>query len=113
MTPLIAGLLGAALGFGVLVLVVGLRRRSPHLVSHRTNRRNATGSRSGPARRLDGWRSVLPVLVGVAALLVTRWPMALPLGALAVLGMRALGSGASGASIESLEAMASWTEMLR
>ncbi len=50
---------------------------------------------------------------GVVAYLVTGWPVAIPLGALGVLGVRGLGRGPAGQVIERIEAIASWTEMLR
>jgi len=49
----------------------------------------------------------------LGALVVTRWPMAVPLAALAVLGSRGVAGGASRSTIERLEAIAAWTEMLR
>jgi tight adherence protein B len=50
---------------------------------------------------------------GVVAYVVTGWPVAIPLGALGVLGLRGLGRGQAGQVIERIEAIASWTEMLR
>jgi len=52
-------------------------------------------------------------LCGLVALVVTRWPMAVPLAALAVLGSRGVAGGATRSTIERLEAIAAWTEMLR
>jgi hypothetical protein len=50
---------------------------------------------------------------GLAALVVTRWPMSVPLAALAVLGSRGVAGGPTRSTIERLEAIAAWTEMLR
>jgi Flp pilus assembly protein TadB len=50
---------------------------------------------------------------GLVALVVTRWPMAVPLAMLAVFGSRGVAGGATKSTIERLEAIAAWTEMLR
>jgi Flp pilus assembly protein TadB len=50
---------------------------------------------------------------GLAALTVTHWPMAFPLAAAGVLSLRGLRSDAGKATIARLEAIATWTEMLR
>lgn len=53
------------------------------------------------------------VIVGIAALVLTRWPMALPLGFAAVFALRGLGAGDAKDNIARLEAIATWAEMLR
>ncbi len=58
-------------------------------------------------------RAAVALGVGVVALVVTRWPMALPLGAMAVLGTAGLGGRPTAPVIAKLEATATWTEMLR
>jgi hypothetical protein len=52
-------------------------------------------------------------VAGLVSLVITRWPMAVPLAILAVLGSRGLAAGATKSSIDRLEAIAAWTEMLR
>ncbi|MHB1986932.1 MAG: type II secretion system F family protein [Acidimicrobiales bacterium] len=85
----------------------------------------ARGARRGPARvTLDrahadklAWLrrpgTVTGLAVGIAALVITRWPMAFPLGVAAVLGLKGLGAGTGPRAIEKLDAIASWTEMVR
>jgi Flp pilus assembly protein TadB len=59
-------------------------------------------------------RRLLPAAVcGSAALLVTHWPVAFLLAALATLSLKRIGSAAGRSTIARLEAIASWTEMLR
>jgi hypothetical protein len=50
---------------------------------------------------------------GLVALVVTRWPVAVPLAMLAVLGSRGVGGSATRSAIDRLDAIAAWTEMLR
>jgi tight adherence protein B len=78
-------------------------------------------------RGVPGWRrrpaqtARRPVLVwlaatagGVVAWLVTGWPVALPIGAVAVVGLPRLFRRLSGSmAIARLEAVATWTEMLQ
>ncbi|MDA8037741.1 MAG: type II secretion system F family protein, partial [Actinomycetota bacterium] len=65
--------------------------------------------RSGRSRR------VIPIALGAGLLaaLITRWPVSFPLAALAVLGTEGLAGNTSKPVIARLEAVASWTEMLR
>jgi tight adherence protein B len=58
-------------------------------------------------------RLVLATFAGGIAFMITRWPMALPLGALSILSVQGLTGGADRPAIERLEAIAAWTEMLR
>jgi len=58
-------------------------------------------------------QGAIAVAAGLVAFMVTRWPVAIPLGALAILGFRGLGRGPEGQAIERIEAIAAWTEMLR
>ena len=86
------------------------RRRRPVPPSNRPFR----SSDPHPARSRRRVRhGVVAAAVGLVAFLVTRWPVAIPLGALGVLGVRGLGAGPAGQVITRLEAIASWTEMLR
>lgn len=98
-------LFGAAIGCGLWLGLLGLRARpvSPPV------RRHALSILSVVQRP----ENLAALAVGMLALVVTRWPMALPLGAAAVVGLRGLGPGTSNSAIDKLEAIASWTEMLR
>lgn len=58
-------------------------------------------------------RAVTAVLAGTIALLVTRWPISFLLAGSLALGLRGLGGGPAKPVIAKLEAIASWTEMLR
>ncbi|HXY44242.1 MAG TPA: type II secretion system F family protein [Acidimicrobiales bacterium] len=69
------------------------------------------GSRSNNHRRR---RDLIAAgLCSLLALVITRWPMSVPLALLGVLGSRGLAGGATRTTIERLEAIAAWTEMLR
>lgn len=97
--------LGALLGSGLALVLLGLRP------AEATARKSDPGSRT--ARLTLKPVHAVSLLVGLGALVVTRWPMAVPLGAAAVLGLEGLGGRPSRASIAKLEAVAVWTEMLR
>jgi len=57
---------------------------------------------------------VLAVAVGIVCAVVTRWPVAGPIGALAAFGLPRLLRQTSGSiSIAKIEAVATWTEMLQ
>ncbi len=76
----------------------------------------ATAPAGGPAgarRPVNLKVVVLAGAVGTAVLVVTRWPVAALLAAGAVFGMRALAPADTKAVIGRLEAIATWTEMLR
>ena len=92
-------------GAGACLVVAGLSRPPTDRFVPPT--RNPARSR----RRVR--HGVVAAAVGLVAFLVTRWPVAIPLGALGVLGVRGLGAGPAGQVITRLEAIASWTEMLR
>ncbi len=112
--PLLAAL-GTFAGAGLLLVAAGLgllrlsrTTRPPDdsedpltTVTSRTRQRHRRG------------HVALAALCGFVALAITRWPMALPLGVLAVLGSRGVAGGATKTTIERLEAIAAWTEMLR
>ena len=105
MTTALLIIVASAGGAGLCLVIAGVRRapmdrivrpdRSPAL----TPRRLRHGAMAAAA--------------GLVAFTVTRWPVAIPLGALGVLGLRGLGGGPAGQVIERIEAIASWTEMLR
>jgi hypothetical protein len=96
----------ASTGGAGLCLVIAGARRSPTAVAERSARRAALDT-----RRLR--HGGLAVAAGLVAFLVTRWPVAIPLAMLAVLGLRGLAVRPAGHVVEKIEAIASWTEMLR
>ncbi len=100
-------LLGGLAGCG-LVLVAGGSGLLP-LRARQQGRPERTSGRSGRSRR------VIPIALGAGLLaaLITRWPVSFPLAALAVLGTEGLAGNTSKPVIARLEAVASWTEMLR
>jgi tight adherence protein B len=99
-------LVGGFLGLGFLMVLAGWRRRAARLAPERSPSRRP----ANPRRRVV---MSAAALTGLVALVVTRWPMAFPLGVLAVLGSQGLGGNTSKRTIERLEAIAAWTEMLR
>ncbi|MGA2805938.1 MAG: type II secretion system F family protein [Acidimicrobiales bacterium] len=105
MTTAVLVLVASAGGAGVCLFIAGVRRapmdRKTIAVRHRV-----------PTRR-QLRRGAVALSAGLLAFMVTRWPVAIPLGALAVLGLRGLARAPEGHVIESIEAIASWTEMLR
>lgn len=110
MTTLLFGLLGAGLAAGVLLVIAGWRGRP---VTETKPRR-----RDVPALRLDQrhlGHAALAVLVGLGVGMFTGWVVGGVLSLLAVLGLpRILGSNVGHQrQLERIEAIASWTEMLR
>jgi len=107
-SQLLAILLGALVGGGLFVLVMGVRGLEPG--PQRTG--------PGPLERLarDFWslRGLAAVLAGLAALAVTRWLVAGVGIALLAFTWRGLGGAASERRATTrLEALATWTESLR
>jgi Flp pilus assembly protein TadB len=108
----VAGL-AMGLGFaGILVFLVS--GRHPHLLRgvHHRAQSHGSGVRRSGVLGVPG----LLVAVGVGALcaLATGWPVAGPIGALAAFGVPRLLRGTSAAtSIATVEAVATWTEMLQ
>jgi Flp pilus assembly protein TadB len=111
-TTALLGLLGAGLAVGVLLIATGLRR--------------TTASRAAQPSRWRTWlarhrdpkqvgRLVAAVLAGLAVSAVTGWLVGAILTALAVLSLpRILGADTDPQrTLERIEAIASWTEMLR
>ncbi|WIV57878.1 type II secretion system F family protein [Amycolatopsis nalaikhensis] len=111
-TVALFGLLGAGLAAGILLIWTGLRGRP---------------ARSGPApsrwrawwaahhdRKLAGWLAAA-MITGLAVGAVTGWVVGAILAALAVVSLpRILGSNTDHKrNLERIEAIASWTEMLR
>lgn len=103
---MLLGLFGGGVGLGVVVAVLGLRSSSPEPDEAEPAEPRPLTPRLRPIH-------LVALLVGILALVVTRWPMAVPLGAAGVLGMEGLGSGKARSSIGKLEAIAVWAEMLR
>jgi len=106
-------LAGLAFGLGVVGLLAAVW--TPRL----SRTASATGPTTGPNRAggsaAAGWAPVLvAALVGVVCVVVTGWPVAGPVGALAAFGLPRLLRQTSGAvSIARIEAVATWTEMLQ
>ena len=96
----------ASVGGAGFCLVIAGARRAPRDTVARSARDLAASRR----RRRHG---AAAAAAGLVAFMVTRWPVAIPLAALAVLGLRGLGGRPASHLIERLEAIASWTEMLR
>ncbi len=104
---LLAALAGGAAGVGILMTLRGLGRNGPP----------EAGTSRVPTARREGGLSRLETLLALGAagvaVVITRWPIAAPLAAAAVLGTRGLRRGTGSKTIERLEAVATWTEMLR
>jgi Flp pilus assembly protein TadB len=111
-TMALLGLLGAGLAVGVLLITAGVRGT--------TTNRSAEPSRwqTWLARHRDptqvGWL-VAAVIAGLAVGAVTGWVVGTVLTALAVLGLPRILSADTDhkRTLERIEAIASWTEMLR
>ena len=112
---------GLCLGLGLTGLAVALsgrRRTGTGRSEGATGTTGATGA--APARgartaaRLDPRSAASSALAGVLAALVTGWPVAGPVTALAVYGLpRLLRQTSAASSIATLEAIATWTELLQ
>ena len=94
----------------------GGRRGGGATTVHRQDR--PPGPRRPPGgrrwRRLDLRSLAVAVPVGVLAALVTGWPVAGPIGVVAAYGLpRLLRQTSATASITTLEAIATWTELLQ
>jgi Flp pilus assembly protein TadB len=114
--PLLAAL-GTLFGVGLVLVAggLGLLRLSSRTHGAADGAENAAlaATTSGTDRRVPYRHLGIAALCGGVALAVTRWPMALPLGILAVLGSRGVTGAATTITIDRLEAIAAWTEMLR
>jgi tight adherence protein B len=109
---LLAGLVGAGIGTGMLLIVVGLRgvRLDPSRPPRRTARLIAAIRSPAVTGRLTA-----AALVGLGTLAITRWPVAAGGLAALVAGWPLLFGAArtERAQITRLEALVSWTESLR
>jgi tight adherence protein B len=105
----LAALAGAGLAGGLVLLVAALRGLPP---------RNPPAARTGVARRAPDrlrLRAALAATAALAVALLTRWPVAVLLaGALGWAWPTLFATKqASRATVERIEAIATWTEMLR
>jgi tight adherence protein B len=101
--------LGALAGFGIVLVLAGL------VPDNRSAGPARGGSLSERSRHpaADPRQLLAAAVCGIAVLALTRWPVAALLGAGAVLGFRTFAGAPSGAVIGRLDAIATWTEMLR
>ncbi|MGO9560593.1 MAG: type II secretion system F family protein [Acidimicrobiales bacterium] len=108
--------LGGAGGFGLYMMIRGARRAVGRQIEPSTRRvlpKRGEAGLGGRPSLVGGRDAATAAVVGVIALVITRWPMAVFLGAAATLGLKGLSGGTSRQQIDKLEAIASWTEMLR
>ncbi len=104
---------GATLGLGLAGLTRSMlahHDRGPDAVESRSFiQRSRVSTSSGLRRRLT-----IAAVIGIACLLVTRWPAALAIGFVAGYGLpRLFGGTGTMHSIRKIEAIATWTEMLQ
>lgn len=111
-TAALTVLLGAGLGAGLILLVVGLRGTVVDSTRPASRAARTAAALRSPA--LSG-RILGAAVVAVAVLAFTRWPVAAAgLGALVLLWPKLFGgAGAEARQIASLEALVVWTESLR
>jgi len=106
---------GLAMGLGLTGLVVLMvSRHGPELSASRHGSGSSGASGFRKPGGLDASALLVAVGAGVLCAVVTGWPVAGPLGALATYGIPRLLRGTSAtASITTIEAVATWTEMLQ
>jgi tight adherence protein B len=106
----LAGILGALVGLGVLLVVAGLRRGDAPEPSPRLRQLAGRVRQEATLPRVAG-----TVLAAAVVAAVTRWPAGAVLAGLAAWFLpRTLGPDRAHArAVERIEAIASWTEMLR
>lgn len=114
MTPALFAFIGTVFGGGVILVAGGLGRFRLSVPMIHASLRSPDGDPSAAAHRDPRHRRVaVAAACSLVALVITRWPMAVPLATLAVLGGAGLSGGPAKATIERIEAVATWTEMLR
>ena len=102
---------GLGLAIGLVGLVWSWWVRDP-VATDSTTARRTRATRSG--RRADLALLLMAGVGGAVAMLVTGWPIALPLAGAAIYGLPKLfGRTASATAITRVEAIATWTEMLQ
>jgi Flp pilus assembly protein TadB len=115
-TAALAALLGTGAGVGVLLVATGLRPHQTAIGSPAEPGRLGRWSRLDPRRQPHGMRR-LAVCVGAGLLVavVTRWPVAALLAAVAVWALpRLIGPDRDHRRrVDRIEAIATWTESLR
>lgn len=111
-TPEAAALLGAGTGLGVLLIVLGWRGAEPH-GPRRTQRLRQVSDRPPPRRVLI--RLGAAIAAGVVAGLATGWLVGAALAGLACWALPRIlrGDPEQAHRIACVEAIATWTEMLR
>ncbi len=119
---LVIWMLGATLGIGLVGVFAALltkwqgRTADPSDASAGRAPKGTDGEPvpSSDAKRFDVPALVLATAAGVVCVLATGWLVAGPIGALAVYGLpRLLRQTSGAASIATIEAVATWTEMLQ
>jgi tight adherence protein B len=103
--------LGLVLGLGLTGLAVGLlgHRHPEHAPSL-----GATGATGVRSMSLDLPAVVVAIAVGASCAIVTGWPVAVVIGGAAAYGLpRLLRQTSGAASVATIEAVATWTEMLQ
>src|SRR5208282_3160754 len=109
-------------GTGICLVVAGVRKVPADVSCSRPGDKGtirqrhfsrAAATRIRDARQTRIRSGVTATAAGLLAFILTGWPMSIPIGALAVLGLPGLAGGRAADVIERLEAIGSWTEMLR
>jgi tight adherence protein B len=118
-SQLLAAVCGAAIVGGVLMMLAGARRTEPPprpLTPEVLARllRAARGVPADPWSAWALWRWPTALAAGLAAWLVTGWPVAAPIAAVTVVGLPVLLSTGqvAGRSIDRIEAVEEWTRRL-
>lgn len=114
MSALLAAVAGALLAGGLVALVAGLRRRPPPTAEQLARPpTRAQAMLNAPFAADRRKRTLIAFGVGLALLLLTRWPIAAVAGVVAVLMLPRLMSGRSAEQrIERLEAIEQWARKL-
>ncbi len=109
-------------GTGICLVVAGVRKVPADVSCSRLGDKGTTRQRHFSRAAATGIQDtrqtrirsgVTATAAGLLAFILTGWPMSIPIGALAVLGLPGLAGRRAADVIERLEAIGSWTEMLR